>query len=177
MSSRVGLRLPWLAVMAIFAFSGCAIAAIPSRPAWPVAPEVLPSATSGELSSEFGKGTWAIDPAFGSPGPTTSVLHVLVWEVGCSSDSPTTGRMSAPIVKVDSSTITITIGVRPKSGVQTCPGPQGTPAVVNLPEPLGERTLLDGGSNPPAPPSPRFPAFPPQSSATKSVVAQDIRRR
>lgn len=71
-----------------------------------------------------------------------------------SSGSPTTGRMSAPVVVMAAESVTITIGVRPLGGVNTCPLPPGTPAILTLPEPLGKRTLLDGGRVPPAPPSP-----------------------
>jgi hypothetical protein len=49
--------------------------------------------------------------------------------------------------------VTITIGVRPLQGVQTCPGPPGTAAILRLDEPLGGRELLGGGLEPPAPPS------------------------
>jgi len=108
------------------------------------------------LSAEFGPATWALDPAFAPPGPDATELHVLVWEWACSSGSPTTGRMSAPVVVYGLETLTITIGVRPLGGNQTCPGPPGTPALVRLPQPLGDRTLLDGGHAPPAPPSPAF---------------------
>ena len=108
------------------------------------------------LSADFGPATWALDPAFAAPGPTTTELHVLVWELACSSGTPTTGRMSDPVIDYGSSTVTITIGVRPLSGVQTCPGIPGTPDLVRLTEPLGTRALLDGGHVPPAPPSPMF---------------------
>jgi hypothetical protein len=106
------------------------------------------------LSAEFGPATWALDPAFPAPVPGSTELHVLVWEQACSSSSPATGRMSAPIVEYGATTVTMTIGVRPRGGVQTCPGPPGTPALVELSEPLGSRTLLDGGHVPPAPPTP-----------------------
>jgi hypothetical protein len=121
---------------------------------WPVSPEPLPPATSGTLSPEFGPATWALDPAFPAPGPTTTELFILVWERACSSGSPTSGRMSAPIIETAQTTVTITIGVRPRSGFATCQLPPGTAAVVTLPEPLGFRTLLDGGVVPGAPPTP-----------------------
>lgn len=106
------------------------------------------------LSAEFGPATWALDPAFASPTPDATELHILVWERACSSGSPATGRMSAPVIDYAAETVTITIGVHPLGGIQTCPGPPGTPALVRLTEPLGKRTLLDGGHVPPAPPSP-----------------------
>lgn len=123
--------------------------------AWPKVAEVLPAATS-EIPADFGRATWALDPAFGAPSPTATELHLLVWERTCSSGRPTTGRMSAPVVEVSATTISITIGVRPLTDppLQTCPGPPGTPALIQLDAPLGDRTLLDGTTN--APPSPAF---------------------
>lgn len=108
------------------------------------------------LSSEFGPATWALDPDFPAPDAGTTELHVLVWERACSSGRPTTGRMSAPVVEYAPDTVTITIGVRPVGGDQDCQGPPGTPAIVTLPQPLGDRMLLDGGRHPPAEPSPAF---------------------
>lgn len=108
------------------------------------------------LSPEFGPASWALDPAFESPTPDSIELHILVWERRCSGGSLTTGRMSAAVVEYTSETVTITIGVRPLGGGRTCVGSPGTPALVRLAEPNGERTLLDGGHVPPAPPSPPY---------------------
>ena len=106
------------------------------------------------LSSEFGPASWALDPAFATPQSDTTELHILVWERACSGGSPTTGRMSAPVIEFDTGNVMITIGVRPLEGISTCPKPPGTPAVIRLAEPLGQRSLLDGGGVPAAPPSP-----------------------
>ena len=151
------------AALMIAGLAGCSAApgASPPVPTWPVAtwpvpPELLPPGTSGALSAEFGPATWALDPSFASPGPDATELHILVWELSCSSGSPTTGRMSAPVIAYTATTVTITIGVRPFSGPQACNGPPGTPAIVQLAAPLGDRILLDGGRVPPAPPSPAF---------------------
>jgi hypothetical protein len=111
------------------------------------------------LSAEFGPATWALDPAFSAPTATTTQLHILVWELACSGGSPATGRISAPVVQYATTTVTLTLGVRPlqiaPGTAVTCPGPPGTPAMMTLAEPLGSRTLLDGGLVPPAPPSPQ----------------------
>ena len=108
------------------------------------------------LSADFGPATWALDPAYPAPGAETVELHVLVWEQACSSGSPATGRISAPVIVLGGTTVTITLGVRPLGGGQTCPGPPGTPATLRLPEQLGSRTLLDGGTIPPRAPTPDF---------------------
>jgi hypothetical protein len=110
------------------------------------------------LSADFGPASWALDPAFGTPTADTTELHILVWERSCSGGSPATGRISAPVIQSTSTTVTITIGVRPlrapEGVVYGCPMPPGTPAILSLPAPLGPRMLLDGGTVPPAPPSP-----------------------
>ncbi len=109
------------------------------------------------LSAEFGPATWGLDPAFPMPDAKQSEFHILVWERSCSGGVPTTGRMSAPVVQYSADAVTVTIGVRPvkvEPGILvTCPGPPGTPAILRLSEPLGTRTLLDGGVTPPAPPT------------------------
>jgi hypothetical protein len=107
-----------------------------------------------QLSADFGPATWALDTAYPPPGADTVELNVLVWEQACSGGQPTTGRMSAPVVEFLKETVTITIGVRPIGGFQGCPLPPGTPAIVILPQRLGDRTLLDGGRMPPSEPSP-----------------------
>src|SRR4051812_30575486 len=110
-------------------------------------------------SADFGPATWALDPAFPAPGADTSELHILVWERACSGGKLATGRMSNPLVEYTPADVTITVGVRPlvpgPGEMLSCPGPPGTPASVRLSEPLGQRTLLDGGLVPPAPPEPR----------------------
>jgi hypothetical protein len=149
-------------VIAALLLTGCgASVGNDSRlPGWPVSPETLPAATD-TVPVGFRLATWAPDPAFPSPGPDSTSIHILVWEAVCASGRPTTGRMSAPAVTFGPTTVTVKIGVRPLGGVQACPGPPGTPAVLILPEPLGARTLLDGGRTPVGPPSPGFiPASP-----------------
>jgi hypothetical protein len=115
---------------------------------------------SGCAGSPAGPATWALDPAFPTPAADTTELHILVWERACSGGSLATGRISNPLVESTSADVTITVGVRPlplASGqIMACPGPPGTPLVLRLSEPLGQRTLLDGGLVPPAPPSDPF---------------------
>ena len=110
------------------------------------------------LSPEFGPASWALDPASDPPTAATTELHILVWERACSGGAPATGRISAPVVVYAATTVTITVGVRPRvvpaGAALTCEMPPGTPAVLQLSEPLGQRTLLDGGEAPPVPPSP-----------------------
>ncbi|MBA3688145.1 MAG: hypothetical protein H0W81_04890 [Chloroflexi bacterium] len=114
---------------------------------------MLLPATS-QIPAVFGRATWALDPASAAPTAGSTELRILVWEIECSSGSPATGRMSAPVIEYTPQTVTITIGVRGLGGIQACPLPRGTPAIVRLPQPLGDRPLLDGGHEPPIPPTP-----------------------
>lgn len=109
-----------------------------------------------QLTSEYLPAQWALDPEYPAPDASATELHLLVWELACSGASPATGRMSAPVVEYAEATLTITIGVRPLDGIQTCPLGQGTPAIVTLPKPLGARTLLDGHTHPPVKPDAPF---------------------
>src|SRR5262245_52334400 len=134
----------------------CACAGVlPNAPTWPVSPEPLPAETTS-IGSEYGRASWALDPAYPAPGPSARELHVLVWELACSGGSAATGRMSAPVIVYTTTSVVVTIKVRPLGGVRACPGPPGTPALLTLSEPLGDRELYDGGREPPAPPSPLF---------------------
>jgi hypothetical protein len=108
------------------------------------------------LLDGYGPASWALNPAFPAPTADTTTLEILVWEESCSSGSPVSGRMSAPVIEYGASSVTITLGVRPLQGMQTCPLGPGTPASLRLSESLGARTLLDGGTFPPAAPSPPF---------------------
>jgi hypothetical protein len=108
------------------------------------------------LSADLGPATWSLDPAFPPPGAASTELRVLVWERACASGNLATGRISAPAIDYGPSTVLVTVGVRPLAGAQRCQGNPGTPALFRLSEPLGSRTLLDGGSVPPAVPAPPF---------------------
>jgi hypothetical protein len=104
----------------------------------------------------FGPASWSLDPAYPAPGPEALELHVLVHERACSGGTPAFGRMAAPLVEYGSDALTVTIGVRPRPGMNTCQGNPPTPATIILPQPLGDRGLLDGGREPPGPPLPDF---------------------
>ena len=139
----------------------------PGAPAW-VAIDVVADAGGWQpsgmgqcnpsvvLSPEFGSATWALDPAFASPTPDATELHVLVREAACSGGSPATGRMSPPVIEWAANTLTITIGVRRLDGIQTCPGPPKDARHRDARRAARQATLLDGGRVPAAPPSPAF---------------------
>lgn len=99
-----------------------------------------------------GRATWWLDPAYAAPGPEATELHILVMEQACASGQPAFGRITAPQAVYTADTLTLTVSVHTVGG--TCPSNPPTPATVVLPQPLGERALLDGGRHPPAPPAP-----------------------
>jgi hypothetical protein len=108
------------------------------------------------LSPEFGPATWALDATLPAPAADTTDLHVEVWEVACG--PKVAGRISDPLIEYGASTVTITLGVRVPQAEPgqafTCARPiHGTLFTIHLSEPLGTRTLLDGGRMPPAPPT------------------------
>lgn len=91
--------------------------------------------------------TWELDDAHPSPGPTTTELHLRVFESSCSGGDDAKGRVAPPEIDYGADTITITAIVIAKPGAQTCPALiyDGEPLTVTLDEPLGDRELVDGG--------------------------------
>jgi len=79
-----------------------------------------------------------------------NVVRLLVDDVGCSSGRDARGRVLAPRVWLAREAVTLTVHVRRAEGFQTCQGAPPTPVDVELPEPLGGRSVLDGGALVPA---------------------------
>jgi hypothetical protein len=75
-------------------------------------------------------------------------FRILVTERACAGGKNASGRMAKPRIVSTKTTVTITIGVKPLEGAQDCPGNPATPLTVTLTEPLGNRTLFDGGPYP-----------------------------
>ncbi len=94
------------------------------------------------------------EPAPGADlSPATTRIEVLVNERACSGGTSAEGRIAPPTIEYEAETVTITLAVIPVTGPAPCPGNPDTPYTVELDEPLGDRTILDGGTSPPAPPS------------------------
>jgi hypothetical protein len=81
--------------------------------------------------------------------PEITELDVLVTERACNSGEDASGRIVEPAIIVDATTVTVVFGVAPRSGNHTCPSNPETPFILRLPEPLGDRHLLDGAPVPP----------------------------
>ncbi len=82
------------------------------------------------------------------PADATRV-PVFVQEDECASGRDARGRILRPLVHYGRHTVTVTYFIRPLRGASTCQGVPPTPAVLVLDEPLGRRTLRDGGPYPP----------------------------
>jgi hypothetical protein len=102
-----------------------------------------------ELSNGLMASSWRLDdttdPSLFSPNE----LPVLVRERNCASGKSATGRIEPPLVESTAENVTVTFGVRPLEGAQSCPYNPETPARLQLPFELGERELLDGSTEPP----------------------------
>ena len=87
--------------------------------------------------------TWQLGDSVNLGSDSTSI-EVEVTRLGCASG--VTGETLAPIVTYSSEQIAIRIDVEPFDGDGAeCPGNDAVPVVVQLDQPLGQRTLIDGG--------------------------------
>lgn len=101
------------------------------------------------LPEGLGSATWEVDPA--SPiTPDSTSVRVLAREIACSGGKDPSERMIAPVVIVDQDGVTILLAARILPGGHDCPGNPIVEVRVDLPEPIGERHLYDGGVFPPA---------------------------
>lgn len=93
---------------------------------------------------------WELAPG-ADLSPAATRIEVLVHEQGCASGTSAEGRIAPPTIEYGPETVIITLAVIPVTGGATCPGNPDTPFTVELDQPLGDRTLLDGGTTPPSP--------------------------
>lgn len=105
-------------------------------------PEIVPPAG-------VNRAEWRLDPAFPAPAVGDQQVHVLIHEQACASGQSPEGRVLPPIVASSPTAMTIAILVTSRPGDQDCPGNPEFALTVDLPEPLGGRTLLDGAVFPP----------------------------
>lgn len=94
---------------------------------------------------------WApVDPGALTPGTTSIPIEVM--ERGCAGGRPAEGRVATPEVDYREDAVVVTMRVIPVVGAATCPGNPPTPYTLELEEPLGDRVLLDGATDPPSEP-------------------------
>ena len=75
--------------------------------------------------------------------PSATSIEVVVDAHGCASGVGPEGRLAPPQVEVTDSQVRIAVSTYILKGPQTCPGHGTAPLVVDLGQPLGDRTLVD----------------------------------
>ena len=111
--------------------------------------------------------TWFLPLGFVLDPAATSV-EVLVDEQGCTSGQGAQGNTAEPVVEVTGTEVRIAVATFDRRGAQTCPGHPLAPVVVDLGQPVRDRTLVDVHTGidddlyprgdvtvPPVPPAPR----------------------
>jgi len=97
----------------------------------------------------FGRADWTLDPTLPLPGPMATHFDALVTEWSCSGGLSAADRILGPQVVRSPSVVLVTFVVRwPAIAGAGCPVNPATRVSVDLGEPLGLRTLLDGGRLP-----------------------------
>ena len=97
--------------------------------------------------SGLGDAIVALDPD-NPPDPASSQVHLLVTEVGCAGGKPADGRVRLERLAELEDRVELVIGVEAPEGAQTCPSNPPTAFTVELDEPLGDRTVVDGAVYP-----------------------------
>ncbi len=90
----------------------------------------------------FGSATTILDPDV-EPDPSSTSLHIWIQELECASGQAPVDREVLPVVVETDAQVQITTLVAPVAGGADCPGNPWFPVVVELDEPLGERTVVD----------------------------------
>lgn len=86
---------------------------------------------------------WLVDP--GVPiDPDATEISVLATERECASGQPMGDRLLEPDIVITDDAIYLAFAARAQDGAQTCQGNPETQVTVQLPEPIGDRPILDG---------------------------------
>jgi hypothetical protein len=113
-------------------------------------PVVRPiEATTEQVDGRLGAASWWLDPTAPAPTASSTSIQALVLEEACASGKPANDRLERPLIDLSETAVTVTFGIRPLPGSQDCQGNDPFPVTFQLPEPLAERTLLDGNEVPP----------------------------
>ncbi len=88
---------------------------------------------------------WRLDPSAPAPGPDATDLHVLLTERECVSGQEIGDRLVGPQVIITETDVRIVFAAEPPPGdAFDCQGNPETPFTVELPEPLGNREIVEG---------------------------------
>ena len=96
------------------------------------------------LPEGLGVVEWRIDPAGPALSPESTSIQVLATERECASGQPMGDRLLGPEVVMTDTEALITFAARPLPGGQSCQSNPEQSVTVELPEPLGDREIIDG---------------------------------
>ncbi|MDP9405583.1 MAG: hypothetical protein M3O86_03135 [Actinomycetota bacterium] len=169
------MKVVWPVVAATLALSACAAPSVALRSEGDAAVDVAPEhpeppddataerqdaalaaeqrASEDEFPQTRGKALWWPAPEV-VISPQSKVFDVMVLELGCASGKTAEGRIKEPTIERRARAVVVTFTVRPLDGAVACPSHRPTPHRLDLGRPLGNRTLLDGGTRPPRPAQP-----------------------
>lgn len=86
--------------------------------------------------------TWRlVDPS--TVSSSSDQVDIEVTRLGCAGGE--TGEVLDPQVTYETERIIIRVDVVPIYGIQTCPSNHAVPITVQLTEPVGSRSIIDGG--------------------------------
>jgi hypothetical protein len=128
-----------LAVLVAACTTGGATPSLSSEP--PASPSPSPAISP---SGEVGAASWWVDPAELPLDPATTIIPAVLVERACASGMSPEGRVLPPAIEYGADEIVITVSVEPREGDQDCQGNPEFPLRIQLSEPLGDRTLVDG---------------------------------
>jgi hypothetical protein len=100
-----------------------------------------------EVAAGMGLATYRVAPDERLT-PDTTEVDVLVTEIACNSGEDARGRVQPPAIIRSPESLTVIFTVVARPGGHDCPSNPPTPFHLVLPEPLGERALLDGSHIP-----------------------------
>lgn len=103
----------------------------------------------GQVDGELGAATWWLDPNAPPPTAASTTVRALILEEACAGGRSPKGRIEGPLVDLTEAAVTVVLGIRRLPGPNDCAGNAPFPVTFELPEPLAERTLLDGNRVPP----------------------------
>jgi len=96
--------------------------------------------------------SWKLDPSATPPGASSTAFQVMVIDSQCASGRSPDHRLNEPQVRLLPDAIVVTFIADQLEGLQLCPSHPPAHRTVQLPERLGNRQLLDGGTVPAQPP-------------------------
>ncbi|MEX0827028.1 MAG: hypothetical protein WD184_09810 [Acidimicrobiia bacterium] len=89
---------------------------------------------------------WRLDPSAPEPGPDTTELVVLLTEAACASGLPMGDRFVGHQVVMTETEVRLAFAAESQHSAQSCPGNPETAYTVELPEPLGDREIVESMS-------------------------------